>query len=94
MGLSWSKSVAANELESMTDHGCYINSPQKKTAYEWHLNDKDNSALKKARRFHLQYERLYVPRHWLVSEALQLFFHTFLKDSKLCFEMNNSSGGI
>jgi hypothetical protein len=67
MGLSWSKSAAANELESITDGRCYINHPQKKTAYEWHLNDKDDSALKKAKMFRIQMQKLYEPRHWLVS---------------------------
>jgi hypothetical protein len=67
MGLRWSKSAAVNELESIVNHRCYINNPQKRTAYEWHLNDKDDSALKKVKIFRLQYEKLYEPRHWLVS---------------------------
>jgi hypothetical protein len=67
MGLSWSKSAAANELDSITDDGCYINSPQKRIAYGWHLNDRDDSALKKAKMFRIQMQKLYEPKHRLVS---------------------------
>jgi hypothetical protein len=39
----------------------------KVTAYEWHLNDLDNTALKRAEKMHSYYEKLHAPRHWLVS---------------------------
>ncbi|CAF4001238.1 unnamed protein product [Adineta steineri] len=56
----------------ITDNECYINCPKKRTAYEWHLNDRNDFALKKAKKFRLQYQKLYVTRHWLVTVLLRL----------------------
>lgn len=69
MGASWSTETVQNEEDSTREHRCYINSPVKKTAYEWHLNDPDNLALNKAKKLHAYYENLHKPRHWLVSQV-------------------------
>jgi hypothetical protein len=67
MGGNWSAVAGENEEDSMEDHRCYINSLVKETAYEWHLNDLDNTALKRAEKMRSYYEKLHAPRHWLVS---------------------------
>jgi hypothetical protein len=67
MGLNWSTVPAENEPDPMKDHRCYTNAPVKRTAYEWHLNDPNNSALKKTKKFRSYYENLHAPRHRLVS---------------------------
>ena len=69
IGASWSTTTAENEEDSMEDHRCYMSSSVTRTAYEWHLNDVDNAALKKAAKFHSYYEKLHKPKHWLVSQA-------------------------
>ncbi|CAF3353463.1 unnamed protein product [Rotaria socialis] len=70
MGASWS-TATQNEQDSMEDHRCYIKSPVNRTAYEWHLNDLDNGALKKAKKIHSYYEKLHKPRHWLIAYILR-----------------------
>ncbi|UJR18369.1 hypothetical protein I4U23_005272 [Adineta vaga] len=72
--------MSVREIQSdfITDNECYINCPKKKTAYEWHLNDRNDFALKKAKKFRLQYEKLYVARHWLITVLLRL--NTTVKD--------------
>ncbi|CAF3673858.1 unnamed protein product, partial [Rotaria sp. Silwood1] len=78
MGLSWSTPAAECKPDFITDDECYINCPKKRTAYEWHLNDRNDFALKKAKKFRLQYEKLYVARHWLITVLLRL--NTTVKD--------------
>ncbi|CAF2172864.1 unnamed protein product [Rotaria magnacalcarata] len=82
MGTSWSTAAAQNEQDSMEDHRCYIKSPVTRTAYEWHLNDLDNAALKKAKRIHSYYEKLHKPRHWLIA--------FFLRSSKIVSDSVNA----
>ena len=69
MGARWSPAAAQNEQDSMEDNRCYIKSRVKSTAYEWHLNDLDNTALKKAKKIHSYYKNLHKSRHWLVSQV-------------------------
>ncbi|CAF1148860.1 unnamed protein product [Rotaria sordida] len=71
-------SVPGSKPDFITDDECYINCPNKRTAYEWHLNDRNDFALKKAKKFRLQYEKLYVARHWLITVLLRL--NTTVKD--------------
>jgi len=65
--LCLSISAPGSKSDFIMDDECYINCPEKRTTYEWHLNDRNDFALKKAKKFRLQYEKLYVARHWLVS---------------------------
>jgi hypothetical protein len=58
-------SPSGSKWDFITDDACYINCPKNKTTYKWHLNDKNDFALKKAKIFRLQYEKLYVARYWL-----------------------------
>ncbi|CAF0850001.1 unnamed protein product [Adineta steineri] len=67
MGIFSSKLVIETNLESDMNNQRCINCPSSKNAYEWHLNDKYDSVLKKAERFRLQYKELYSERHCLIK---------------------------
>jgi hypothetical protein len=67
--------------KQLDDNKCYIfDDRPAPSAYEWHLNDKkDSSALKKATKFHSEYEKLYVERNWLVSIEYPSFLFTTIR---------------
>ena len=67
MGSSSSTSAAGSKSDLTMNSQCYIDSPEKKTTFEWHLNDRNNCALKKTKNLRLPYEKLYVPRPGTVS---------------------------
>jgi hypothetical protein len=79
MGQSQSTSTSQSTSNQLDDNKCYIfDDPPATAAYEWHLNDKKNSsALKKAKAFHSEYNKLYAEQNWLVSiEYLPFLFTT------------------
>ncbi|CAF1217914.1 unnamed protein product [Adineta ricciae] len=53
------------------ENQCYIGCNPVKIAYEWHLNDKHGSAMRKSERLHLHYTELYRKRHKLIEVFFQ-----------------------
>lgn len=69
MGSIFPRLVTREEPDFAANDRCYIMDPAPKKYYEWHINDKNDTALKKAKELRQYYEGLYQPRNNLVSRT-------------------------